>query len=149
MKKIPVLITRLNQDSDLPLPKYATDLSSGLDLLADISEPITIEPFSRVLIPTGIAIEIPEGMEAQVRSRSGLAYKNGIITLNSPGTIDADYRGEIKVILYNSSKELFVVQRAMKIAQLVFSPVIMIEWKETLSLQTTSRNNGGFGSTGI
>ena len=98
MKKIPVLITRLNQDSDLPLPKYATDLSSGLDLLADISEPITIEPFSRVLIPTGIAIEIPEGMEAQVRSRSGLAYKNGIITLTQ-----VNYKYQILLDFYEKN----------------------------------------------
>ena len=117
--------------------------------MADISEPVTIEPFGRVLIPTGIAIAIPEGMEAQVRSRSGLAYKNGIMALNSPGTIDADYRGEIKVILYNSSKDNFVVERGMKIAQLVFAPVIMITWEETDSLEDTSRSSGGFGSTGV
>ncbi len=149
MKKIPILITRINQESDLPLPQYATELSSGLDLLADISESVTIEPFARVLIPTGIALAIPEGMEAQVRSRSGLAYKNGIMALNSPGTIDADYRGEIKVILYNSGKDVFVVERGMKIAQLVFAPVIMVEWKQTDSLENTCRGEGGFGSTGV
>lgn len=108
-----------------------------------------IKRFARALIPTGIAIAIPKGLEAQVRSRSGLAIKNGVFALNSPGTIDADYRGEVKVILCNLGEEDFVVERGMKIAQLVFAPVVQIAWKEADALDATERGEGGFGSTGI
>lgn len=149
MQKQKVLITHLNKESNLPLPEYATELSSGLDLIADIVNPIIIKPQDRAFVPTGIAIAMPKGMEAQVRSRSGLAAKKGIFVLNSPGTIDADYRGEIKVILYNSGKEDFVIERGMKIAQIVFAPVLFIEWEEVSSLDETARGVGGFGSTGV
>ena len=149
MKKTSVKIIRTDKDSDLPLPQYATELSSGLDLLANVSAPTVIKRFSRALIPTGIAIAIPEGLEAQVRSRSGLATKNGVFALNSPGTIDADYRGEVKVILCNLGEEDFVVERGMKIAQMVFAPVAQIAWEETNTLDATTRGEGGFGSTGV
>jgi len=149
MKKTSVKIIRTDKDSDLPLPQYATELSSGLDLLANVSASTVIKRFSRALIPTGIAIAIPEGLEAQVRSRSGLAIKNGVFALNSPGTIDADYRGEIKVILCNLGEEDFVVERGMKIAQMVFAPVVQIAWEEADTLDATTRGEGGFGSTGV
>lgn len=130
------------------LPKYETSASAGLDLKANIEETIELKPLHRVLVKTGFFIEIPEGYEAQVRPRSGLAFKNGITVLNSPGTIDADYRGEIGVILVNLSNETFVIQDGERIAQLVFAKVEQATWNETKELSETNRGAGGFGSTG-
>lgn len=134
--------------SNNALPAYETIASAGLDLRAFISETITLKPLERRLIPTGLFIEIPVGFEAQVRPRSGLAYKNGITVLNSPGTIDADYRGEIGVLLINLSNESFTIESGDRIAQLVFASVEQAEWISTVTLSETHRGDGGFGSTG-
>jgi dUTP pyrophosphatase len=131
-----------------PLPSYATPGSSGMDLRADLSEPVDIEPMQRMLIPTGISMAIPEGFEAQVRPRSGLALKQGLTCLNSPGTIDADYRGEIKVILINLSGEKQRIQDGDRIAQLVIQRVEKAEWMLSETLNVTERAEGGFGHTG-
>jgi len=145
-----IQITRLdNKYNDLPLPHYATEGSAGMDIYAAIDSPIIIEPNSTVLIPTSIAISLPIGFECQVRSRSGLAAKHGIFALNAPGTIDSDYRGEIKIILSNFSKEPFVINRGDRIAQLVIARFEKIEWEILDKLDETSRGSGGFGSTGI
>lgn len=146
---VKVSIQLLPGNEDLGLPKKMTSLASGFDLQAAIGEPLIIEPGKRALIPTGIAIAMPAQLEAQVRPRSGLAYKKGITTLNAPGTIDADYRGEIGVILINHGEESFTIQRGERIAQLVFQWVPMIEWKPIKDLQQTSRGTGGFGHTGV
>jgi dUTP pyrophosphatase len=132
----------------LPLPAYQSANASGLDLLADLDEPLTLGPLGRAAVPTGISIEIPEGYEAQVRPRSGLALKHGLTCLNTPGTIDADYRGEVRVILANLSSEPFTLQRGERIAQLVFAPVARAAWVEAQALSGTDRGEGGFGSTG-
>lgn len=132
-----------------PLPSYETHASAGMDLRANLSEPITLKPLERALIKTGIFIELPIGYEAQVRPRSGLAFKKGITVLNSPGTVDADYRGEIGVILVNLSSEPFVVENGERIAQLVIAKHERAEWQETIELSETSRGEGGFGSTGV
>jgi dUTP pyrophosphatase len=134
--------------SDNQLPGYATNGSSGMDLRAWVKEPLTLQPLERVLVPTGLFIEMPEGYEAQVRPRSGLAIRHGITCLNSPGTVDSDYRGEIKIILINLSGEKQIIQSGDRIAQLVFQKVERIIWKESDSLNETQRNKGGFGSTG-
>ncbi len=131
-----------------PLPFYATEHAAGMDLRAFLNEPVVLKPMERKLIPTGIYIALPEGYEAQVRPRSGLAVKNGVTVLNSPGTIDADYRGEVKVILINLSQEDFIVEDGERIAQMVVAPVAKVQWKETDVLDETSRGAGGFGSTG-
>ncbi len=144
-----VFIKRLDHAKDLPLPSYATDLSSGIDLFSAADGDILIKPMERVLVPTGIVIELPEGFEAQIRPRSGLALKHGITVLNSPGTIDADYRGEIKVILINLGQEMFVIRRGDRIAQMVICPVIKVQLEEAKELSSTERSDGGFGSTGI
>ncbi len=130
------------------LPEYATALSAGLDLRANIDEAITLGPLARAMVATGLFIELPEGYEAQVRPRSGLAAKHGLTVLNSPGTIDADYRGEIKVILVNLSNEPFVVNDGERIAQLVVAKHERIVWEETPELTETERGTGGFGSSG-
>jgi dUTP pyrophosphatase len=130
------------------LPAYETLLSAGMDLRAFISESIVIKPLQRVLIPTGLSIELTEGLEAQIRPRSGLAFKNGITVLNSPGTIDADYRGEIKVLLVNLSDTDFMVNDGDRIAQMVISNYVKIKWTTTESLSETKRGAGGFGHTG-
>lgn len=130
------------------LPQYATVASAGIDLRANMDEPITLQPLERALIKTGIFMELPVGFEAQVRPRSGLAYKNGISVLNSPGTIDADYRGEVGVILVNLSNEPFVIQDGERIAQLVVAKHEQIEWNEVTVLEESDRGEGGFGSTG-
>lgn len=135
-------------NSNNPLPKYATEFSAGLDLFAFIKEPIVIKPLERLLIPTGIFIELPENYEAQVRPRSGLAIKNGITVLNSPGTIDADYRGEIKVILINLSNLDFTINNGERIAQLIVNKYQRISWLEVDELIDTKRGDGGFGHTG-
>ncbi len=135
--------------SSLPLPQYSTSLSAGMDLRADIEEPLTIAPLGRVLVPTGIRIELPEGYEAQIRPRSGLAAKHGVTVLNTPGTIDADYRGEIKVILVNLSDTPFTFERGERIAQMVISSYTRAEWVETDELGESARGEGGFGHTGV
>lgn len=135
--------------SDLPLPSYQTPHAAGLDLLADVTEPLTLEPMERRLVPTGLAIELPEGFEAQVRPRSGLALKQGLTCLNTPGTIDADYRGEVQVLLVNLSREPSVIRRGDRVAQLVVAPVSHATLVEVDALSDTSRGAGGFGSTGV
>jgi len=134
--------------SDNQLPKYETVNSSGLDLRAYIDEPIVLKPLERALVPTGIFLAIPAGYEAQVRPRSGLAFKHGITVLNTPGTIDADYRGEVKVILVNLSNDEFIINKGERICQLVFAKVEQIEWSEVDLLDVTDRGAGGFGHTG-
>lgn len=131
------------------LPQYATPSSAGMDVRADIAEPITLKPLQRAMVPTGLFLEIPVGYEVQVRPRSGLAAKKGITVLNAPGTIDADYRGEVNVILVNLSSEDFVVEPGERIAQLVLARHEVIEWEEAENLSQTSRGEGGFGSTGV
>ncbi len=130
------------------LPSYSTDLSAGMDLRANLEEEIVLKPFERKLIPTGLFIELPEGFEAQVRPRSGLAIKKGITVLNSPGTIDADYRGEIMVILINLSQEDFIIRHGERIAQMVIASHEKVEWKAVVELEETLRGEGGFGHTG-
>lgn len=136
-------------NSQHELPQYATPQSAGLDLRANLEEPITLKPLERRLIPTGLHIALPDGYEAQVRPRSGLAYKKGITVLNAPGTIDADYRGDIGVILINMSNEDFVVENGERIAQLVISKYDQAEWNLVTELSETKRGEGGFGSTGV
>ena len=135
--------------SQWPLPSYATPLSAGVDLKADIQEPITIGSLERAMIPTGLYMQIPAGYEGQVRPRSGLAAKHGLTVLNTPGTIDADYRGEIKVILVNLSSSPFEVLPGERIAQMVFAKHELAEWEQVDVLDTTERGEGGFGSTGV
>lgn len=130
------------------LPAYATELSAGMDIRADITEPVTLNPLQRQLIPTGLYIALPQGYEAQIRPRSGLAAKKGITVLNSPGTIDADYRGEICVILVNLSDEPFVIESGERIAQMIVARHETVVWQETEELDETGRGTGGFGHTG-
>ncbi|MBL7733622.1 MAG: dUTP diphosphatase [Chitinophagaceae bacterium] len=137
----------INQSSN-PLPAYATPGSSGMDIRASLDAPMSLAPMERTLIPTGLFIELPEGYEAQIRPRSGLAIKQGLTCLNTPGTIDADYRGEIKIILINLSGEEQVIQPGDRIAQMVFQQVVKGQWQETVQLAVTDRNEGGFGHTG-
>jgi dUTP pyrophosphatase len=148
MKKIDVAVMKLPSAEGLPLPAYATAGSAGLDLAAAVSNPITIAPGGRAMVPTGLAIALPEGYEAQVRPRSGLAARSGVTVLNTPGTIDADYRGEIQVILANFGDQPFKVSRGERIAQLVVAPVTQLAWQATDKLPETARGAGGFGSTG-
>ena len=142
-----VLIKRLSKN--IELPKYETNGSSGMDLSANIDKQIKIEPGKTSIIPTGISVSIPKNFEIQIRSRSGLAAKSHISVLNSPGTIDADYRGEIKVILINLGNKTFVIERGARIAQMVLCPIVKAKFKEVDSLDGTNRGTGGFGSTGI
>jgi dUTP pyrophosphatase len=135
--------------SQHPLPTYETTASAGVDLRANLTETITLKPLERTLVKTGVFLEIPEGYEAQVRPRSGLALKKGVTVLNSPGTIDADYRGEVGVILINLSNEDFVIENGERIAQLVFAKVEQAQWLEVKTLSDTTRGEGGFGSTGV
>ena len=145
-----IKITRLYEGfEDLPLPKYATDGSSGMDIYAAVNEPVEIAPGAVVLLPTSLAISLEHGFECQVRSRSGLAIKNGVFALNSPGTIDSDYRGEIKIILANFSKESFFIQRGDRIAQLIVAKYEKIDWELVDALPESDRGEGGFGSTGF
>ncbi|HZS65385.1 MAG TPA: dUTP diphosphatase [Xanthobacteraceae bacterium] len=147
MSAVDVRLIRLPHGADLPLPAYQSAQAAGLDLLAAIAEDVIIAPGRRALIPTGIAIELPPGSEAQVRPRSGLAARHGVTVLNAPGTIDADYRGEIQVILINLGEQPFAVQRGMRIAQMVIAPVLRAHIAEGI-LGKTERGSGGFGSTG-
>lgn len=140
---------RIINKSKWPLPQYATSQSAGVDLRANNDSDIVLAPLQRAIIPTGLFLEIPAGYEAQVRPRSGLAIKKGITVLNSPGTIDADYRGEVGVILVNLSDAPFTVQPGERVAQMVFSSVEQVQWEETESLEESERGAGGFGSTGV
>ncbi|TNF46028.1 MAG: dUTP diphosphatase [Bacteroidetes bacterium] len=140
---------RIINQSKNPLPAYETGLSAGMDVRANLDEPVILKPLERALIKTGLFLEIPEGYECQVRPRSGLAFKKGITVLNSPGTIDADYRGEVGVILVNLSSEPFTVEHGERIAQLVFAKVKQAKWIEVEELSETERGAGGFGSTGV
>ncbi|MCQ2159145.1 MAG: dUTP diphosphatase [Bacteroidales bacterium] len=135
--------------SGMPLPQYATALSAGVDVRANIDESIVLKPLERAMVPTGLFVQIPQGYEIQVRPRSGLAAKKGISVLNAPGTVDADYRGEICVILVNLSSEDFTIERGERIAQLVLAKHEVIEWEESETLDETQRGAGGFGSTGV
>ena len=147
---VPVQVMRLDHAKDLPLPAYESAGAAGMDLRAapPQEEPIVLRPGSRTMVPTGLCIAVPEGFEAQVRPRSGLAIRAGVTCLNTPGTVDADYRGEVKVILANLGEEDFVIRRGDRIAQLVICPVARAEWRESESLEETVRSAGGFGSTG-
>ena len=145
---VTIQVRRLPHSAGLPLPAYATPGAAGMDLLAAVAAPVTIEPGKRALIPTGLAIALPPGFELQVRPRSGLALRNGILLPNSPGTIDEDYRGEVQVILLNAGDAPFTVERGMRIAQAIVAPVVRAEWQEVEKLDDTSRSTGGFGSTG-
>jgi dUTP pyrophosphatase len=149
-ERVEVRITRLPHGADLPLPEYQSALAAGLDLLAAVpaDAPLELAPGARALVPTGIAIALPPGFEAQVRPRSGLAARHGITVLNTPGTVDADYRGELQVILVNLGAEPFAVSRGMRIAQLIVAPVQRIKLVEVDALDSTVRAQGGFGSTG-
>ena len=143
---IKILIKRLSRE--VSLPKYETNGSSGMDLAANVSDIVNIEPGKTAIIPTGLALSIPKGFEVQIRPRSGLAAKQKISVLNTPGTIDADYRGEIKVILINLGQESFKVEKGLRIAQMVVCPVVQAQLKEVDDLDETERDKGGFGSTG-
>ena len=148
MGTIEVEIRRLPGNSDLPLPSYQSEGAVGMDLAAAVTSEVTLAPGAIATVPCGIAIAVPAGHEAQVRPRSGLAAKNGISLVNTPGTIDPDYRGEVKVILVNHGKDPFVVTRGMRIAQLLVLPVPRVVWKEVAELPSTARGAGGFGHTG-
>ena len=149
MSDVTVAVTRLPHGADLPLPAYATPGAAGLDLMAAISADLTLPPLGRALVPTGLSIALPLGFEAQVRPRSGLALKQGITVLNAPGTIDADYRGEVGVILINLSEVPVTLRRGERIAQLLLARVERLAWDEVAQLPTTERGTGGFGSTGL
>lgn len=150
MKTSEVRIMRLSHGHDLPLPSYQSALAAGADLIAAVpaDTPLTIMPGARALVPTGLAMALPAGTEAQVRPRSGLAAKHGLTVLNAPGTIDADYRGEVQVLMINLGSEPVTITRGMRIAQLVIAPVMQAVMREVLSLDETQRGAGGFGSTG-
>ena len=145
---VDIPIRRLPHGADLPLPAYATEGAAGMDLLAAVDGPVTIAPGQRALVPTGLAIAVPAGHELQIRPRSGLALKHGIMLPNSPGTIDEDYRGEVQVIVLNGGDAPFIVERGMRIAQAVLAPVTRAAWREVETLPETPRGTGGFGSTG-
>ncbi|WP_339780562.1 dUTP diphosphatase [uncultured Thalassospira sp.] len=149
MTDLSVDLKVLDHGRDLPLPAYATAQAAAVDLVAAIEDVLVIEPGKRAMVETGIAIALPAGFEAQVRPRSGLAAKNGVTVLNSPGTIDADYRGEIKVILVNFGDAAFRIERGMRIAQMVIAPVSQVGWNVVADLNATDRGERGFGSTGV
>lgn len=150
MSDIDLQITRLPHGKDLPLPAYQSALAAGLDLVAALpaDQPLTLEPGARALVPTGIAIALPPGFEAQLRPRSGLAVRHGLTVLNTPGTVDADYRGELQVLLVNLGNEPVTVARGMRVAQLVVAAVARANLQEVSALEKTARGSGGFGSTG-
>ena len=147
-RPVEVAVTRLPHGADLELPSYETADAAGMDLRAAVTDDVVLAPGERALIPTGLAIALPSGYEAQVRPRSGLALRNGISLVNTPGTIDADYRGEVGVIVINHGAEPFTVDRGMRVAQMVIAPVTQATWLETDNLSDTARGAGGFGSTG-
>ncbi|WP_094462669.1 dUTP diphosphatase [Pannonibacter phragmitetus] len=146
---VTVELLRLEHGADLPLPAYQSADAAGFDLLAAVSEDLVLQPGKRAMVPTGLAMAIPRGFEGQVRPRSGLAAKNGITVLNSPGTVDADYRGEVKVILINHGDEPFTITRGLRIAQMIIAPAMQATLTEVTTLDTTQRGAGGFGSTGV
>ena len=148
MSDVAVAVTRLPGNDDIALPRYETEQSAGLDLSAAVPAAVMLAPGGRATIPTGLAIALPPGYEAQIRPRSGLAARRGVTVLNAPGTIDADYRGEIKVVLANLGAEPFAVERGMRIAQMVVAPVTRVAWNEVGTLPESARGGGGFGSTG-
>ena len=148
MKTVAISVKRLPHNDDLPLPAYETAQSAGLDLPAAVDGDMVLEPGARALVPTGLAIALPEGYEAQVRPRSGLAARDGLTVLNSPGTVDSDYRGEVKVILANLGDGAFTITRGMRIAQMVIAPVVQATLDEVSDLPDSVRGEGGFGSTG-
>jgi dUTP pyrophosphatase len=145
---MPSVYVKIINQSNGPLPAYATVGAAGMDIRAALQSPVVLQPLERILIPTGLFIELPLGYEAQIRPRSGLAIKQGITCLNTPGTIDADYRGEIKIILINLSNEAQTVRPADRIAQMVVHPVEQVQWQVVEALEATTRNEGGFGHTG-
>ncbi len=145
---VPVLVQRLPHAEGLDLPSYATAGAAGMDLLAAVRGPLIIPPGEWALVPTGLRVALPAGHELQVRPRSGLALKHGIVLPNSPGTVDEDYRGELQVIVMNAGTEPFTITRGMRIAQAVLAPVVRAVWHETETLEATARGEGGFGSTG-
>ena len=147
MKKVKVCIQRLPGNDDIPLPQYMTDQAAGMDIFSAVAEEEIILPGQRKKIATGIAVSLPDGYEAQIRPRSGLALKNGVTLLNTPGTIDADYRGEIGLIVINHGEEPFIVTRGMRLAQMVVQRVCRVDWEETETLAKTVRGSGGFGHT--
>lgn len=147
-RTVTVRITKDPACDDLPLPSYETEHAAGMDLRAAVTEPLTLQAGERALVPTGLRIALPEGYEAQIRPRSGLALKHGISLLNTPGTIDADYRGEIRIIMANLGQEPFTVQRGDRIAQMIVAPVTRAAWELCESLDETVRGEGGFGHTG-
>lgn len=149
MNDVTVSVTRLPHGRDLPLPAYASPHAAGMDLLAAIDDELTLAPGTRALVPTGIALALPPGYEAQVRPRSGLALRHGLTVLNSPGTIDADYRGEVGVILVNLGEEPVTLTRGMRIAQMVVARCAAVRWDERAVLEETERGADGFGSTGL
>jgi dUTP pyrophosphatase len=149
MNHVTVKVRRVRSNGDLPLPRYQTEHAAGLDLLADLEAPVTLGPLERTLVPTGLALELPAGFEGQVRPRSGLAAKHGLTCLNAPGTIDADYRGEVKVLLVNLSNEPVTLARGERIAQLVVAPVSQAALVEVTALSDSARGSAGFGSTGV
>ena len=149
MEEVTIQIKRLKKDRSIPLPQYMTPGASGMDLFACLEQEVVLSPGERKLIPTGISVAIPEGVEGQVRPRSGLAIRNGIGVVNGPGTIDADYRGEIAVVLINFGKEPFRIQNGDRIAQIVIAPVLKAAWEEVEDLPSTQRQSGGFGHTGL
>ena len=139
----------LDHGRELPMPRYETSGSAGMDLMAAVDEAQTLLPGERMLVPTGLSVAIPPGYEGQVRSRSGLSLKHGIVCPNSPGTVDSDYRGELRAIVANWGTRPFVIERGMRIAQLVLSPVVQATWRPVERLSETTRGSGGFGSTGV
>ena len=147
--RIPIEVVRLPHAEGLPLPAYATDGAAGMDLLAAVMEPLTLSPGARALVPTGLTVALPAGYELQVRPRSGLALKHGIVLPNGPGTVDEDYRGELQVIVMNAGQEAFTIERGMRIAQAVLAPVVKATWLEVATLPDSARGTGGFGSTGV
>lgn len=148
-KSVSVALCPLPHFEGLSLPKFATASSAGVDLEAAVDAPMTLKTGERALVPTGLTMALPEGFEAQIRPRSGLAYKNGVTVLNSPGTIDADYRGEVKVLLVNHGDAPFTIERGMRIAQMVVAPYTQPAWEVVETLDETARGDGGFGSTGV
>ena len=149
MERIDVKIKRVRDRGDIPLPRYMTSHSAGMDLYADMEGEITLQPMERMLVPTGIAVALPDGFEAQIRPRSGLAINHGVTLLNSPGTIDADYRGEISVIMINLGDKPFAVKRGDRVGQMVINRVYHAAWDKVEELEKTERGAGGFGHTGL
>lgn len=150
MQQIEIKIKRLNEDTaDIPLPAYMTAEAAGLDIYAAVTEALTLEPKAIALVPTGFAMALPHGFEAQIRPRSGLAVKHGITMINSPGTIDADYRGEVKIAVINLGNKSYVIRRGERIAQMVVQPVYRANFTLVEELETTQRSGGGFGHTGV